>query len=212
MHGDIGQALLADNEPAAQQLLARAWAALFPEPLLHRAAARRQTPSDEAYVQRARAAGCARSSCRWWPPIRCSSSRPRTSRRTRRACASPRARCWPTSAARGCSRPSSTSRRRREMAELFADMPAALANSVEIARRCNLELELGKAQLPHFPTPDDLGLDEYLRSQAAGRPRAAAGSAVSRRGGARAQRRRAIASGSSSRSRPSSRWASPATS
>jgi DNA polymerase-3 subunit alpha len=37
-----------------------------------------------------------------------------------------------------------------EMAELFADMPAALQNSVEIAKRCNLTLELGKPKLPLF--------------------------------------------------------------
>ena len=40
-----------------------------------------------------------------------------------------------------------------EMAELFADLPIALANSVEIARRCSLTLVLGKPQLPDFPTP-----------------------------------------------------------
>jgi DNA polymerase-3 subunit alpha len=40
-----------------------------------------------------------------------------------------------------------------EMAELFADVPEALENSVEIARRCNLRLELGKNVLPDFPVP-----------------------------------------------------------
>ena len=39
------------------------------------------------------------------------------------------------------------------MAELFADIPQALQNSVEIARRCNLSIELGKSRLPAFPTP-----------------------------------------------------------
>ncbi|MDB5820043.1 MAG: polymerase subunit alpha [Rhizobacter sp.] len=41
-----------------------------------------------------------------------------------------------------------------EMQALFADLPSALANSVEIARRCNLSLVLGKPQLPDFETPD----------------------------------------------------------
>ncbi|MBI2286156.1 MAG: DNA polymerase III subunit alpha [Nitrosomonadales bacterium] len=54
-----------------------------------------------------------------------------------------------------------------EMAELFADLPEALQNSVEIARRCNLFLVLGKPRLPDFPTPDGQGLDDYLRGQAA---------------------------------------------
>ena len=54
-----------------------------------------------------------------------------------------------------------------EMAALFADVPSALANSVEIARRCNLTLVLGKPQLPNFPIPPVDGrvmsVDEYFR-------------------------------------------------
>jgi len=50
-----------------------------------------------------------------------------------------------------------------EMAALFADMPEALQNSVEIARRCNLDLKLGKPHLPDFPTPNGESLDDFLR-------------------------------------------------
>ena len=39
----------------------------------------------------------------------------------------------------------------REMARLFDDVPEALANSVEIARRCNLELKLGKSRAARVP-------------------------------------------------------------
>ena len=53
-----------------------------------------------------------------------------------------------------------------EMAQLFADVPQALENSVEIARRCNLVIELGKSRLPLFPTPEGVTLDDYLRQQA----------------------------------------------
>jgi DNA polymerase-3 subunit alpha len=53
-----------------------------------------------------------------------------------------------------------------EMAALFADVPQALANSVEIAKRCNLTLTLGKNYLPQFPTPNGESLDEYLVVQA----------------------------------------------
>ena len=53
-----------------------------------------------------------------------------------------------------------------EMAELFQDVPQALANSVEIARRCNLSIELGKSRLPQFVTPNNVSLDDYLRSRA----------------------------------------------
>ena len=49
-----------------------------------------------------------------------------------------------------------------DMAELFADIPSAIANTVEIAKRCSLSLELGKARLPLFPTPDGMSLDDYL--------------------------------------------------
>jgi DNA polymerase-3 subunit alpha len=53
-------------------------------------------------------------------------------------------------------------RTQEEMTALFADLPSALANTVEIARRCNLTLELGKPKLPLFPTPDGMSLDDYL--------------------------------------------------
>ncbi|MDP3421017.1 MAG: DNA polymerase III subunit alpha, partial [Thiobacillus sp.] len=52
-----------------------------------------------------------------------------------------------------------------EMTVLFADLPEALANSVEIAKRCNLTLELGKSQLPDFPTPAGMSLDDYMRQR-----------------------------------------------
>jgi DNA polymerase-3 subunit alpha len=53
-----------------------------------------------------------------------------------------------------------------EMAELFRDLPEALANTVEIAKRCNLELDLGKNYLPDFPVPAGLTLDDCFRRQA----------------------------------------------
>jgi DNA polymerase-3 subunit alpha len=52
-----------------------------------------------------------------------------------------------------------------EMAALFADMPAALQNAVEIAKRCNLILELGKPRLPDFPTPDGVSIGQFLEIQ-----------------------------------------------
>ncbi|BCR25687.1 DNA polymerase III subunit alpha [Aquipseudomonas alcaligenes] len=51
----------------------------------------------------------------------------------------------------------------QEMAELFSDLPEALENTVEIAKRCNIEVQLGKYFLPDFPTPNGMGIDEYLR-------------------------------------------------
>ena len=53
-----------------------------------------------------------------------------------------------------------------EMQALFADLPEALENSVEIARRCNLGIELGKNRLPQFPVPEGVTLDDFLAQQA----------------------------------------------
>ncbi len=54
-----------------------------------------------------------------------------------------------------------------QMEALFADIPSAVQNTVEIARRCNLTLVLGKPQLPDFPTPMVDGvrtpIDAYFR-------------------------------------------------
>ncbi|ATE59076.1 DNA polymerase III subunit alpha [Thauera sinica] len=53
-----------------------------------------------------------------------------------------------------------------EMCELFADVPEALENAVEIACRCSLTVQLGKNFLPLFPTPDGMGLDDFLVQEA----------------------------------------------
>ncbi|MDM0103951.1 DNA polymerase III subunit alpha [Variovorax sp. J22R24] len=50
-----------------------------------------------------------------------------------------------------------------EMTKLFADVPSAIANTVEIAKRCNLTLVLGKPQLPNFPTPNNMPIADYFR-------------------------------------------------
>ncbi|MBV9621304.1 MAG: DNA polymerase III subunit alpha, partial [Gammaproteobacteria bacterium] len=54
----------------------------------------------------------------------------------------------------------------QEMAALFADIPEALTNSVEIARRCSLTLKLGEARLPQYPLPAGTSTEEFLRSEA----------------------------------------------
>ena len=50
-----------------------------------------------------------------------------------------------------------------EMEELFSDLPEALSNSVEIARRCSFELELGRSCLPDFQVPAEQSVAHYLR-------------------------------------------------
>jgi DNA polymerase III subunit alpha len=58
-------------------------------------------------------------------------------------------------------------KRQAAMAQLFADVPSAIANTLEIAKRCNLVLELGKPHLPDYPTPEvdgrRLPIEEYFR-------------------------------------------------
>jgi len=53
-----------------------------------------------------------------------------------------------------------------EMAELFSDLPEAITNTVEIAKRCNLLLRLGEYFLPNFPVPPGMTVDSYLILQA----------------------------------------------
>ncbi len=69
-----------------------------------------------------------------------------------------------------------------EMAALFADAPELLANSVEIARRCSLEIKLGSSMLPAYPTPAGVSAEQFLREEAArgldGRLAAAAAAAA----------------------------------
>ncbi len=48
----------------------------------------------------------------------------------------------------------------------FADLPEACDNTVEIAKRCNLELVLGQYALPDYPIPDGLSADAYLHDAA----------------------------------------------
>jgi DNA polymerase III subunit alpha len=50
----------------------------------------------------------------------------------------------------------------QEMLELFSDVPEAIENTVEIAKRCNVELSLGENFLPNFPVPEGMTIDEYF--------------------------------------------------
>jgi len=53
-----------------------------------------------------------------------------------------------------------------EMADLFQDVPEALANTIEIARRCNFRLDLGRNFLPDFPLPPGQDAEQVLRENA----------------------------------------------
>ena len=49
-----------------------------------------------------------------------------------------------------------------QMSELFSDIPSAIENTYEIAKRCNVSLQLGTYFLPDFPIPDGYTIDTYF--------------------------------------------------
>jgi DNA polymerase III subunit alpha len=49
-----------------------------------------------------------------------------------------------------------------QMQRLFVDLPEAITNSVEIAKRCNVQLTFGDVHLPNFPIPADTNVEAYL--------------------------------------------------
>jgi DNA polymerase-3 subunit alpha len=50
-----------------------------------------------------------------------------------------------------------------EMRELFREFPEAIMNTLEIAERCNVELEFGRSKYPEYPVPDEKTREGYLR-------------------------------------------------
>ena len=54
-------------------------------------------------------------------------------------------------------------RSKEEMIELFSDIPEALTNTVRIAEKCNIDLELGKFYLPDFEVPGEFSREDFLR-------------------------------------------------
>ncbi|MBW7925172.1 MAG: DNA polymerase III subunit alpha, partial [Burkholderiaceae bacterium] len=162
-HGDVGQALLAGNARGAAEL-ARAWTRRFPG-AWYLEVQRGGHAEDEAHTRAA-----AQLAVRLSLPLVATHPVQFLDRDDHRAhearvCIAQGAILADPRRVRAFT-PEQHFRTQREMAELFADLPSALANSVEIARRCNVPMTLGKAQLPQFPTPDGVSLDDYLRTLA----------------------------------------------
>lgn len=160
--GDIGQALLQQNTERAREL-AQEWAALFPA-CFYMELQRQGTPQAEAHV--AQAVSLASS---LGLPVVATHPIQFLNREDYKA-----------HEARVCiaegnmlgdqRRPHLFTeeqyfKTQAEMTALFADIPEALFNSVEIAKRCNLTLELGKPKLPQFPTPNGESLDDFMLAQ-----------------------------------------------
>ncbi len=161
--GDIGRALLAGDDATAREL-ARAWAKRFPD-AFYIELQRTGRPDEEDYLYRAVQLAQALD----LPVV--ATNDVRFLRRDD----------FDAHEARVCIHDGRTlddARRPRryseqqylrtpaEMQKLFADIPEALANSVEIAKRCNLGLRLGENYLPEFPVPEGTNADNFLRSEA----------------------------------------------
>ncbi|CAH2770024.1 MAG: DNA polymerase III alpha subunit (EC [uncultured Caballeronia sp.] len=158
-HGDIGMAFAAGNDQAAERHAER-WAKLFPG-VFYIELQRAGLPGGETYIQQAVALAAklklpvvATHPMQFTTPDDFTAHEARVCISEGDILANPRRQKRFTT--------EQYFRTQEEMCALFADIPSALANTVEIAKRCNLKLELGKPKLPLFPTPDGMSLDDYL--------------------------------------------------
>jgi DNA polymerase-3 subunit alpha len=163
LHGDIGHALYSGHADEAAERLA-AWQAVFPD-RFYIELIRTGRPGEEDCVQsslklasEARVPVVASNDVRFLAPDDFDAHEARVCIHEGRGLGDPdRPRYYSAN---------QYLRSPQEMAELFADIPAALQNSVEIARRCNLDLQLGNSVLPAFPVPDGQDEGEFLEQEA----------------------------------------------
>jgi DNA polymerase-3 subunit alpha len=163
MQGDVGKALLAENFDAAKRQ-AEFWAALFPDSF-YLELQRVGKPDEERYINAALDLAVALD----LPVVATNDVRFLHSKDFQahevRVCINQ------SRVLDDTRRPKDYTdqqylRSAEEMAELFADIPEALANSVEIAKRCNLTLTLGKNFLPDYPVPEGMTLSEVMNQEA----------------------------------------------
>ena len=161
--GDVGRALLANRDQDARTRLTE-WQALFPDRYyieLQRTGRGQEEDYLDAAVRLASSAGVpvvATNDVRFLSPDDFEAHEARVCIQQGRVLDDPR-------------RPRNYSEQQylktaEEMVALFADLPEALENSVEIARRCNLQLDLGKNYLPAFPVPDGHTVESFLTAEA----------------------------------------------
>ena len=158
--GEVGHALL-DGEPAAAEAILREWMAVFPE-RFYLEVQRTNRVNDEEHLHAAVALAdkvgaplVATNDVRFIKQDDFAAHETRVCIGEGRSLDDPR-RLRTYSDQQYLKTP-------EEMAELFSDLPEALENTIEIAKRCNIEVQLGKYFLPDFPVPAGMTMDEYFR-------------------------------------------------
>jgi len=161
--GEIGQALLGDHKDLAAQLL-REWMNVFPD-RFYLEVQRTGRENDEEYLHRAvdlaEIENCpivATNDVRFINNEDFESHEARVCIHDSRVLDDPR-------------RPRNYSDQQylksaEEMQDLFSDLPEALENSVEIAKRCNLRIKLGENFLPNYPIPEGMTIDGFFAQEA----------------------------------------------
>uniref|UniRef100_UPI00261B9B31 DNA polymerase III subunit alpha n=1 Tax=Dokdonella sp. TaxID=2291710 RepID=UPI00261B9B31 len=161
-HSDVGQMLLGGRDDAALER-AQWWRSRFPE-RLYLEVARTQRSGDEAFLagaldlaSRLDLPAVATNDVRFLEREDFDAHEARVCIHAGRVLADPKR-------PRDYS-PEQYLKSPEEMQALFADLPELLENSIELAKRCNLELSFGKYYLPAFPVPPEHTLDSYIRAQ-----------------------------------------------
>ncbi|MFI3198425.1 MAG: DNA polymerase III subunit alpha [Methylococcaceae bacterium] len=162
MSGDIGKALLAENHEEAQRL-ARQWGALF-ENSFYLELIRVGKPDEERYIAAAVELALATD----LPVVATNDVRfiyqKDFAAHEVRVCIN-QGRVLDDSRRPKDYTDQQYLRSTEEMLTLFADIPEALANTVEIAKRCNLKLTLGENFLPDFPVPEGMNLGQFMAEE-----------------------------------------------
>ncbi len=157
--GDIGRALLAGNPEEARRRLLR-WQALFPDAFyleLHRTGRENEEDYNALAVGLAADHDCpvvATNDVRFLTQDEFEAHEVRVCIHDSRTLDDPRRERRYTD--------QQYLKSAAEMAALFADIPEALENSVEIAKRCNVTLDLGNYYLPEYPVPSGQTTESFL--------------------------------------------------
>ncbi|WP_193165910.1 DNA polymerase III subunit alpha [Microbulbifer hainanensis] len=158
-YGDVGRALIAGRRAQAQEL-ASEWARIFPG-RYYLELQRTGRPGDEEYLHEAVKLAqllalpvVATNDVRFLEESEFEAHEVRVCIHEGRALDDPRRE-------RRYS-PQQYFRTPEEMCELFSDIPEALQNTVEIARRCSAPIQLGKYFLPEFPIPEGMTENEFF--------------------------------------------------